>query len=92
MGGLMGFHSAYNLDCKMLLFNPAIDRIPEYIDGWECKEEEQKAHIQVVLGKNDTEVSPKKTLEYFENYKIKANVTMLDIEHRILYEVFTQEI
>jgi len=28
MGGLMSFYTAYNLDCKMLLFNPAFDRIP----------------------------------------------------------------
>jgi predicted esterase YcpF (UPF0227 family) len=28
MGGLLGFYCAYNINCKMLLFNPAFDRIP----------------------------------------------------------------
>lgn len=43
MGGLMGFYTGYNLQCKMLLFNPAFDRIPEYIDGWQCRSDDQKA-------------------------------------------------
>lgn len=31
MGGLMGFYSGYRSNVRMLLFNPAFDRIPEYI-------------------------------------------------------------
>ena len=31
MGGLMAFHSGYQLNCKLLLFNPAFERKDKYI-------------------------------------------------------------
>lgn len=34
MGGLMGLFTGYKHPIKLLLFNPAIDRIPEYIPDW----------------------------------------------------------
>lgn len=43
MGGLMGFYTGYKSNAKLLLFNPAFDRIPEYIDGWKCASEDQTA-------------------------------------------------
>ena len=61
MGGLMGLYSGYMHPIKMLLFNPAIDRIPEYIPDWKCDGSLQLAEITIILGKNDTEVSPKFT-------------------------------
>lgn len=87
----MSFYAGYKLDCKMLLFNPAFDRIPEYIDGWKCYSQDQKAQIEIVLGRNDTDVDPKKSLEYLQANQIRANVTMLDIQHRVPYDVFVQE-
>lgn len=48
----------------MLLFNPAFDRIPEYIDGWKCVADDQMAEIEIVLGKNDKDVDPYKTISY----------------------------
>lgn len=66
MGGLMGFYCGYNQNCRMLLFNPAFDRIPEYIDGWTCNSANQQAHIEIVLGKNDKDVDPLKTIKYLE--------------------------
>ena len=64
MGGLMGFYSGYKSNAKLLLFNPAFDRIPEYIDGWKCASEDQTAQIEIVLGKNDKDVDPYKTISY----------------------------
>lgn len=87
----MSFYTAYNLDCKMLLLNPAFDRIPEYIDGWKCNGSQQMAKIQILLGKNDEDVDPKKTLQFLEDNKIQANIIELDVGHRIPFDIFTVE-
>ena len=61
MGGLMGLIAGYKHPIKLLLFNPAIDRIPEYIPDWKGDFSQQKAEITIILGKRDTDVSPKFT-------------------------------
>ena len=90
MGGLMGLYSAYMQPIHLLLFNPALDRIPEYIPDWQCDGSEQKAKVRIILGKNDTEVSPHFTCEYLQKHNIKAEVKWLEIEHRIPLEVLKE--
>ena len=46
--------------------------------------------MQLILGKNDTDVNPKYTVEYLEQNNIKAKVKWLDIEHRIKFEVLKE--
>ena len=60
MGGLLGFHCGYDINCKMILFNPAFERRDKYINKTNQKyiKERQKAAIKIILGEYDTEVSP----------------------------------
>ena len=56
MGGLLGFHCGYNMDCKLLLFNPAFIGKDKYMKGLNeiYDKNKQKGKIKIVLGKNDT--------------------------------------
>lgn len=50
------------------------------------------ATIDIILGKNDTEVNPISTIEFIKATGLKANIKELEIEHRIPLELFESEV
>lgn len=96
MGGMMGYYLAMELNCKALLFNPALtfgSVIQEIPEGLKAKE---NTYYQLILGWEDTVVPPKKTLEFLKNkasiktgYSIKVIPSM---EHRIPLDIFGKEV
>jgi len=89
MGGWMTYCISTITGIPMLLFNPAFHsramEIPYKLGN-------KKAPCTIILGKNDITISPLKTIEWLKDNKIHADVRMVDMEHRIIANVFDASI
>ena len=91
-GGFMGYWLTRHLDCRALLYNPALafQSIIQQIAPLEEKQLHQ-AFYQIILGKQDDIISPQSTLDYLkehdqpDNYQIE---TIQDLGHQIDMNTF----
>ncbi|MCB9425894.1 MAG: hypothetical protein H6584_06200 [Flavobacteriales bacterium] len=93
MGGYFAFEIAKELNYPALLFNPALHSRSFEPDMSGHQIGQHNPRMQVVLGENDKVINPEKTLEILRNRDLmNIDFTFLDIEHRIPYRVFRDEV
>lgn len=91
-GGFMGYWLAKHLNCRALLYNPALayQSVIQQVIPLENKQSYQ-AFYQIILGKQDDIISPRSTLDYLkehdqpENYQIEI---IQDLGHQIDMNTF----
>jgi len=89
MGGQMAFYLATNLNKRGLCFNPAFEH--RYFDFGFPKNKNFNGKVDIILGKNDDEVNPNKTISFIESEGYKKDsieIESLNIGHSINLESF----
>lgn len=89
-GGYIGYWLGQELNIPQLLFNPAVGlRVIENDTGYKISERKD-LKSWVVIGKNDATVSPKTTLDFFDE---KANIRIIICQwlgHQIDLQTFEE--
>ncbi len=101
-GGLMGYWLAKHWQCKALLFNPALAKLPQYEQRKDIyapenanfehiKFNKHKNPYHIIIGELDDVVLPKLTMDYLEKNENPNNYQIQKIPtlaHRIPLDVF----
>ena len=90
MGGYMGYYLSNALDCKALLFNPALAARPVKQERMDFDSPTAQTKT-LVLGAEDTVVPPKKTLQYLSKQALYCDYQISiqqGLAHRIPITTF----
>ena len=90
MGGYMGYHLSNALDCKALLFNPALAARPVKQESMNFNPPTTQTKT-LVLGAEDTVVPPKQTLQFLSKQALCADYHISiqqGLAHRIPITIF----
>ena len=90
MGGYMGYYLSNALDCKALLFNPALAARPVEQEPMNFNPPTTQTKT-LVLGAEDTEVPPKQTLQFLSKQALCADYHIIiqrGLAHRIPITIF----
>lgn len=96
MGGFAGYYVAMVLNCKALLFNPALARRSTFQEIPNRQIPKSGSNFQIVMGFEDTVVPMKETLEFLKENAFKTtfyNLKLIpNLEHQIPIDVFENQI
>ncbi|MEO1655791.1 MAG: YqiA/YcfP family alpha/beta fold hydrolase, partial [Bacteroidota bacterium] len=95
-GGLMAYWLARYLDCKALLFNPALNffKLRPDLQEWVADAPQNgNFYYHIVLGEKDDVVDPAQTLNYLEEKENQATYEIHpypELGHRIDLDTFQE--
>lgn len=96
MGGFMGYYLAMALNCKSLLFNPALSQRSVQQDITENLQPKAQTSYQLVLGWDDLIVPAKDTLQFIKQNgfpKIDYQINLVpNLGHQIPVNIFNEKV